>query len=130
MRAPARAAPYTETRNHRWLRARIATPSPPLTPIASRPLATRVGGIVEFFERELAVVVDDGSAIGGAAGVQCRDHPELTPAPDIGEERGDVLRRLQPQRAGLEHFAGVVQFGRSALGVLLNFGRCLQRKIS
>ncbi len=85
--------------------------------------------VVEFFERELAIVVDDGGAIGGAACVQRRDHAELAPAPDVGEERGDVLRRLQLQRTGLEHLAGVVQFRRPALGILLDFGRCLQRKI-
>lgn len=69
----------------------------------------------------------------GVRRVERRDHAELAPAPDVGEERGDVLRCLQLQRAGFEHLAGVVQFGRSALevllGGLLDFGRCLQRKI-
>ena len=86
--------------------------------------------VVEFGEREFAVVVDDGGAIGGAARVERRDHAEFTPAPDIGKQRGDVLRCLQLQRTRFEHLAGVVQFGRSALGILLNFGRCLQREIS
>ena len=89
-----------------------------------------MGGIVEFFERDLAVVVDDGRAVGGAAGVQRGNHAELAPAPDIGEEGGDVLRWFQFQRAGFEHLAGIVQFGRAPLGVLLDLGRCLERKIS
>ncbi len=85
---------------------------------AHRPQAVGDGvrRVVEFFERELAVVVDDGGAIGGAARVERRDHAELAPAPDVGEERGDVLRRLELQRTRFEHLAGVVQFGRSALG--------------
>ena len=89
-----------------------------------------MGGIVEFFERDLAVVVDDGLAVGGAAGVQRGNHAELAPAPDIGDKRGDVLRWFQFQSAGFEHLAGIVQFGRAALGVLLDFGRCLEGKIS
>ena len=87
-------------------------------------------GVVEFVERDLAVVVDDGRAVGGAAGVQRGNHAELAPAPDIGEKCGDVLRRLQLQSAGFEHLAGIVQFCGAALGILLNFGRCLERKIS
>ena len=86
-------------------------------------------GVVELFEGELAVVVDDGRPIGRPARVQRRDHAELTPAPDIGDERGDVLRWLELQRARFEHLAGVVQLGCAAFGVLLDFGRCLQGQI-
>ena len=88
-----------------------------------------MGGVVELFERDLAVVVDDRGAVGRAAGVQRGNHAELAPAPDVGDECGDVLRWLDLQRAGFEHLAGIVQLGCAALGVLLDFGRCLQRKI-
>ena len=100
-----------------------------LDPHRQQAVGDGMGGVVEFLERDLAVVVDDGRAVGGAARVQRGNHAELAPAPDIGDERGDVLRRFQLQRARFEHLAGIVQFGRAALGVLLDFGRCLQRKI-
>ena len=87
-----------------------------------------VGGLVEFFEGDLAVVVDDRRAVRGASGVQRGNHAELTPAPDIGHEGGDVLRRLQLQRARFEHLAGIVQLGCAAFGVLLDEGRCLKGK--
>ena len=71
--------------------------------------------------------------LGSAARVERRDHAELAPAPDVGDHRGDVLRRFQLERARLEHLAGVVQFGRTALPVLpdglLDLGRCLQREV-
>ena len=84
-------------------------------------------GVVQLLEGDLAVVVDDGRAVGRAARVERGNHAELAPAPDIGHERDDVLRWFQLQRAGLEHLAGVVQFGCPAFGVLLDFGRCLDR---
>ena len=46
------------------------------------------------------------------------------------ETAHDVLRRLELESAGLQHFAEIVQFCRPSLGVLLNFGDCLRRKIS
>ncbi len=104
-----------------------------LDPHRQQAIGDGVRGVVQLFEGELAVVVDDGGAIGRPARVQGGDHAELTPAPDIGDERGDVLRWLELQRARFEHLAGVVQFGCAALHVfsdgLLDFGRCLQGQI-
>ena len=71
--------------------------------------------VVKFLERELALVVDDRGPIRGAPSVERRDHAEFAPAPDVCEEGGDVLRRLEFERTRLEHLAGVVQFGRSPL---------------
>ena len=89
-----------------------------------------VRGLVKLCERQLTVIVDGRGAIGVAAGVERRDHADLTPTPDVQDHRGDVLRRLDLEGAGFEHLAGVVQFGRAAFGVLLDFRRCLQRKVS
>ena len=89
-----------------------------------------MGGLVKLREGELTIVVDDGRAVGRAAGVQRGDHAEFAPAPDIGEEGGDILRWFQFQGAGFEHLAGIVQLRCSPLGVLLNLGRCLERNIS
>ncbi len=102
---------------------------PALDPHRQQAIGDGMRGVVQLFEGELAVVVDDGRPIGRPARVQRRDHAELTPAPDIGDERGDVLRWLELQRARLEHLAGVVQLGCAAFGVLLDFGRCLQGQI-
>jgi hypothetical protein len=82
-----------------------------LDPQGQQAVGDRVRGVVEFLERQLAVVVDDRGAIGRAPGVERGKHPELTPAPDVGDHRGNVLRRLEFERAGFEHLAGVVQFG-------------------
>ncbi len=88
-----------------------------------------VRGVVEFFEGDLAVVVDDGGAIRGAAGVERGHHADFAPAPDVGDHGGDVLRRLELERARSEHLRQVVQFGGAAFGNLLDFGDCLQRNI-
>ncbi len=101
-----------------------------LDPHRQQPVGDRVRGVVEFGECDLAVVVDDRGAVGCTTRVERGDHAEFAPAPDVGDHGGDVLRRLQLERACLQHFEEVVQLCGPALGVLLDFGRCLQRKIS
>ena len=130
MRAPVRAAPYTAMRNHRWLRARIATPSPPLTPIASSPLATACAAS----SSSLKVNSPSSSMIAVRLGVRRALSAGIMP--------NSPQRRMSATIAAM--FCGgsslkapassilrqIVQFCRPSLGVLLDFGDCLQRKIS
>ena len=90
--------------------------------LGQQPVSHRVGGLVEFLVRQAAVVVDDRRAVGCAPRVERRQHAELAPFPNVGRHRGVVQRRLQPERAGLDDLAEVVQFGRPTLGILLDLG--------
>ena len=90
----------------------------------------RIGGVVELLERQLTFVVDDGRAIRIATCVERGDHAELAPANDVGNHGRDVLRGFDLEGARLEHLPGVVQFGRAALQILLNLGRCLEGEFS
>jgi hypothetical protein len=57
-------------------------------------------GVVEFLERHLAVVVDDGRPVRCPARVERGDHADLAPLADVGEHPDEVLRRLDLERAG------------------------------
>ncbi len=93
-----------------------------------QPVGHRMGGLVEFPVGEFAVFVDARRAVRMASRVERRQHPELAPLVDVGRHPGDVLRRLQPERAGFEDFAHVVQFGRAAFDVLLKLVDSLARQ--
>ncbi len=68
-----------------------------LDPHRQQAIGHLVAGVVELLEGDLAVVVDDRGAVGRAPRVERGNHAELAPAPDVGNHRGDVLRRLQPE---------------------------------
>ena len=105
-----------------------------LDPLGEQAVGHCVGGVVEFLERHLTEVVDHRGRVGRPSSIECRDHPELAPPADIGDEGCDVLRGLQFQRPGGEHLAGVVQLGRTTLEVfadrLLGLGGGLRGDIA
>ena len=87
-----------------------------------------VGGVVEFLERHLTVVVDDGHPVGRATRVEGGNHADLAPSPDIGDHADEILRWLDLQCAGFEHLARVVQFSRPAVDILLQLRDGLNRQ--
>ena len=80
----------------------------------------RAGGVVEFGEGHRALIVDDGRPVRSPARVERGDRAHLAPAADVGDQGGEVLRRLQPEGPRADHLLQVVQFGRTALGQLRN----------
>ena len=86
-----------------------------------QPISHRVDRVIEFGIGDRALVVDDRQPVRGAAGVERRNHPDLSPAPDIGDHGGQVVRGLDPEGAGRDHLLQVVQLRRSAFGDLAGF---------
>ena len=91
-------------------------------PLGQQPVGDRVRCLVELPVGERAFVVDDRRAVGRAPGVERRQHADFAPLRDVGCHRGVVQRRLQPEGAGLDDLAEVVQLGYPTLGILLNLG--------
>ena len=75
-----------------------------------------VDGVVEFCVGHRTFVVDDRQPVRMTTGVECRDHPDLTPTTHVGDHRREILRRLQTDRTGGEGRVGVVEGGRAARG--------------
>jgi hypothetical protein len=87
-----------------------------------QPVGHRVRGLVELPVGEFALFVHARRLVGMPPGVERGQHAELAPLVDLIGHHGVVLRRLDSECTRFEDLAHIVQFGRAALEVLLNFG--------